>query len=126
VEKAALELKMENTTMFGVSSSLPRTVLKVHTPAPRRRHRSARRRFRHGQCAAVIHALTAAQLYIDSKVSTLVAAAESCGSNVHYVRAAIILLKADNASLISRVLAGRMPLLAAAAEAQPLVNLITA
>jgi hypothetical protein len=77
-------------------------------------------------CAAVVRALTAARLYRNGAVSTLVKAAEACGSNVAYVRAAATLLKADNASLIHDVLRGRVPLLAAAAEAQRLVNLITA
>jgi hypothetical protein len=98
----------------------------VTFPHRLRQRQSTRPRFRHGKCAAANRALTAARLYISNAIPTLAAAAEACGSNVHYVRAAIILLKADNAALVSDVLAGRVPLLAAAAEAKRLVNLVAA
>jgi len=105
-----------------VASSVP----KVQVLAQRRRHRSPRCHFRYGRRRAVVRAFTAARLYIANAVPTLEAAAESCGSNVAYVQAAIILLKAENASLMQDVLAGRVPILQAAREAQRLANLITA
>jgi predicted ATPase len=94
--------------------------------SPHRRRQSARRHFRHGQRAAAVRAFTAAQLYLNNTISTLEAAAEACGSNVAYVQAAIILLRADNASLVHDVRCGRVPILQAARKAQRLVNLITA
>jgi len=108
--------------MFEISPSVMGHAPKVQ----HRRYRSPRRRFRHGRCAAAVRALTGAHLYINKAVPTLQAAAEACGSNVNYVQAAIILLKADNAALVSDVRAGRVPLVQAAREAERLVNLITA
>jgi hypothetical protein len=93
---------------------------------PRQHRQSARRRFRHGQRAAAVRAFTAARLYTNNAVPTLVAAAESCGSNVAYIQAAIILLKADNTSLVAEVLAGRVSILQAAREAKRMVSLVTA
>src|SRR5262245_16763720 len=82
---------------------------------PRRRQRaSARRRFRHGWCAAVVRAFTGARLYLDKKAQTLVRAAEDCGSNVQYVRAAIVVLEDGSLHEQSLVLTGHLPLLAAA------------
>jgi hypothetical protein len=99
----------------------------IATPKVQRRHyRSSRRQFRGDQRRAVIRALTAARLYLSGAIPTLAAAAEACGSNVAYVQAAIILLKADNASLVHDVRAGKVPILQAAREAERLVNLITA
>jgi hypothetical protein len=112
--------------MSEVSLSVLNTVLKVQPPALHRRYRSPRRHFRHGQRAAVVRAFTAARLYLNNAVPTLEAAAESCGSNVAYVQAAIILLRADNTSLVRDVRCGRVPILQAAREAQRLANLITA
>ena len=48
------------------------------------------------------------------------------GLDVAYVQAAIVLLKADNASLVSDVLAGRVSILQAARSARRLVDLVTA
>jgi hypothetical protein len=96
------------------------------TKGSRRRRQSARRHFRHGQCAAALRAITGARLYLKGATPTLAVAAESTGSNVAYIQAAIILLRADNASLVSDVLAGRVPLLQAAREAKRLVDLVTA
>lgn len=50
----------------------------------------------------------------------------SCGSNVRYVRAAVALLRAEDATLLHRVTEGRMPLLVAAAEAKRLAALVDA
>ena len=74
-----------------------------------------------------VRAFTAARLYLnDDAVPTLAAAAESCGSNVAYVRAAITLVKTDNPALVSDVLAGQVPILQAAAQVRPVVDLVTA
>ena len=88
------------------------------TPSvPKRQTRPYRprgRQYRRGRCAAALRALTAAQLYLDDKINTLKAAAKSCGSNVVYVRAAVVLLQAEDVVLVQRALRGAMPLLAAA------------
>src|SRR5262245_6417653 len=112
--------------MLEVNTSLLSSVPKVQVLAQRRRYRSSRRRSSHGRCAAAVRGFTGARLYLNSAVPTLEAAAEACGSNVAYIQAAIILLKAENASLIQDVVAGRVPILQAAREAHRLVNLITA
>jgi hypothetical protein len=52
--------------------------------------------------------------------------AEACGSNVRYVQAALVLIKSENADLLSRVLKGHAPLLATAAQAQRVANLVSA
>ena len=96
------------------------------SPRPRRTRRSARRHFRHGQCAAVLRAITAAKLYSTGGITTLEKAAESCGSNISYVRAAIVLLKAENVTLLNRVLSGDAPLVGAAQQAQRMADLISA
>ena len=90
------------------------------------RRRSSRRHFRNGQQAAVIRAVTAAKLYLGGAVPTLAAAATACGSNVHYVGAAVILLKSENSTLLSRARCGAVPLLAAAREAKRVARLISA
>ncbi len=80
----------------------------------RRQRASARRHFRHGWRAAVVRAFTAAGLYLNEQVPTLTAAAERCGSNVLYVRAAIVLIKHETLIEQERVLRGDVPLLVAA------------
>src|SRR5262249_51324727 len=84
---------------------------------PRRQRASARRHFRHGWRAAVVRAFTAAGLYLNEQVPTLTAAAERCGSNVLYVRAAIVLIKHEALIEPGRVLRGHVPLLVAANQA---------
>jgi hypothetical protein len=59
-------------------------------------------------------------------VPTLAAAADSTGSCPAYVQAAVVLLKADNASLTAEVLDGRVSLLQAAAQVRRMVDLVTA
>jgi len=94
--------------------------------SPRRRQRaSARRHFRHGCRAAAARAFTAAEIYLDKKVPSLAAAAMHCGSNVQYVRAAIVLIQNATAppqQMRQWVLEGRMPLLAAAHAAKQLAS----
>jgi hypothetical protein len=90
------------------------------TPGSRRqrasvRHRqSPRRHFRSGRRAAAVRATTGARLYLDGKAPSLAAAAEACGSNIHYVRAAVDLLQADDPTLLNMVMAGRVSLIGAA------------
>jgi hypothetical protein len=91
-----------------------------------RQRQSARRRFRHGQRAAAVRAFTGARLYLNCAVPTLAAAADSVGSCPAYIQAAVILLKADNASLAAEVLAGRVSILQAAAQVRRMVDLVTA
>jgi hypothetical protein len=95
---------------------------------PRRQRKSSRRHFRHGLRAAAVRAFTAASLHLHKSplVSALASAAECTGSNVSYVRAATVLLKANNTSLIGEVMAGRIPLLQAASQVRHLVNLVEA
>jgi hypothetical protein len=89
----------------------------------RRQRASARRHFRRGWRAgviraAVIRAFTGAELYLDKRFSTLAKAADACGSNVHYVRAAITLIQDRTArcptTVRDSVLVGHVPLLVAA------------
>jgi hypothetical protein len=75
--------------------------------------------------AAAARAFAAAEIYLDKKVPSLAAAAMHCGSNVQYVRAAIVLIQNATAKpqeLRQWVLEGRMPLLAAARAARQLAS----
>jgi hypothetical protein len=90
------------------------------------KHRSARRHFRHRQRAAVIRACTAARLYLIGEFPSLEAAAVGCGSNIQYVRAAVVLLEAENATLFQQVLRGDISLLAAARQARQVGKLVAA
>jgi hypothetical protein len=92
----------------------------------RRQYRSARRHFRHDLSAAALRASTGARLLAAGAVPSLTLAAASCGSNVAYVRAMAVLLKSENTPLLERVLAGDMPVLAAAAQTRRLADLIDA
>ena len=65
-------------------------------------------------------------MYLNKAVPTLASAAECVGSNVQYIKAAIVLLKAEDPALLSRALRGHVPLLAAAKQARCLVELIAA
>ena len=96
----------------------------VQKRAQRRTHRSSRCRFRNGQRAAVVRALTAAKLYLNGEVPTLEAAAACCGSSVVYVRAAVILIKAENSAMLMAVRAGTVPLRAAAKQLKQVAQLV--
>ena len=87
---------------------LERTLYRA--PAPRRQRLSPRRRFRNGHRAAVVRATTGARLYLDGRVPSLAAAAEACGSNILYIRAAIVLLRATDPSLLTSAMAGLVSL----------------
>ena len=87
------------------------------SPTPRRQRASPRRHFRHGWRAAVVRAFTGAGLYLNGQVPTLTAAAERCGSNPLYVRAALVLIKHETLIEQESVLRGHVPLLMAANQA---------
>jgi hypothetical protein len=97
----------------------------LYRPTRSRRQR-VRRHVRHGVCTAALRSVTAAKLYIAGTTPNLLKAAESCGSNVTYVRAAVVVLRAENSVLLDRVLRGHIPLLAAASQVEKLVGLIAA
>jgi hypothetical protein len=84
--------------------------------------------FRHGQRAAVTRALTGGKILLGQSVRapSLARAAELVGSNIHYVEAAVWVLQAEDPALLADVLAGRKPLLDAAAKARGRAELITA
>jgi hypothetical protein len=90
------------------------------------RHRSPRRHLRNGERAAVIRAMTAAKLYLDQTAPTVVFAATACGSNAHYVRAAVTLMKAENLTLVDRVAKGHVSLLQAARDVKQLAGRVNA
>jgi len=87
---------------------------------------SVRRQFHDGHRRAAVRAITGARLYLSKNVPTLRGAAEACGSNVHYVKAVITLIRAENATLLERVIAGKVSVLAAAREVGRLANLVAA
>jgi hypothetical protein len=86
--------------------------------------RSSRRHFRCGVCAAALRAVSAAQTYLGEGI-TLEEAAARHGSGVAYLRAAITLIKSADEGLINAVLAGDIPIMAAAKTVAPLVTLLT-
>jgi len=90
-----------------------------------RKYRSARRHFQGGQRAAVIRAATAAQIYLVHRKS-LADAALCCGSNPHYVHAAVIVLQSEDEPLLQRVLSGDVSLLAAAKQVRQVAELVAA
>jgi hypothetical protein len=100
------------------------------TPHRRRqsstRRRSSRRHFKGGQSAAALRAITGARLYLDKSIPTLAGAAVSVGSNIAYVKAAVVLVKSENQILLDRVLEGHVTLLAAAAQVQRVADLVSA
>jgi hypothetical protein len=105
------------------------SIFKVHQRLrqPSRYRRSARRHvLDNGQRAAVLRAVTAGRLYTTGQVSSLQTAAESCGANLAYVQAAVVLLKAEATHLLERVLRGEENLLTAAARAKRVASLLDA
>ena len=71
--------------------------------------RKPKSQFRHGQRVAVMRALTGASILLGLPVkrSSQARAAEIVGSNLHYIEAAITVLKAEDPALLADVLAGR-------------------
>ena len=84
------------------------------------------RRLLCGTSVAALRALTAAVQYLNGEVPTLGAAVAACGSNVHYVAAAVVLIKANDTALITQVLNGSVPLLRAAKSVEQAVRLVEA
>ena len=90
-------------------------------PAPgtkrtgRKRHRP---QIHHGQRRAALQGVTAARAYLAKLpwAPTIAIAAECCGSNPAYVRATIILLKAEDERALEMVLRGSWSLLETAAR----------
>lgn len=100
-----------------------------HPHGQHRPYQRRGRRIRNGQCAAALRADTAARILLGRLVEadySLADAARMCGSNVHYVAAAITLIESENISLISMVREGRVPLLDAAASVKKRLALIKA
>jgi hypothetical protein len=94
-----------------------------------RRYQSSRRHFRHERRAAALRAFTGAQLYLGGEMtppSSMTEAAEMVGSHRGYVEAATVLLKAENLTLVNKVLDGEMPLLEAARMVKAMVSLVDA
>jgi hypothetical protein len=91
-----------------------------------RRNRSSRRYFEHGYRRAVWRAFTAAERYAQGEAHTLHDAAESCGSNVRYVVAALKIQAVEDLDLEMAILADKVRLLDAAAALTPLANLMVA
>jgi hypothetical protein len=98
--------------MLTLSSYLPLTTNKIQT----HRYRARGRLMQNGLCVRALRAFAAAEDYLAGRCPTLLAAALCHGSNIGYVRAAITVLKADDARLVRRVLRGHEPLLKAAAS----------
>jgi hypothetical protein len=92
----------------------------------RRRHRSARRHYDHGQRLAVLRALTAASLRLNGAFSSLAQAAAACGSGVVYVKAAVAILRSEDVSIRDQVLTGRLSLLAAASLVEKRSKIVAA
>ena len=94
------------------------------------RNRSERQRpgrqIRNGQRAAALKAIAAAKFYLRGDYPTIEIATESHGVCIGYVRAAEVLLRAGNKTVIDRVLSGKLPLLAAADELRRMVELVEA
>src|SRR5262249_17073402 len=93
--------------------------------AYRRARQSRRSRSRNGICLAAVRALTGAKLPLQYDI-TLLQAALSTGSNVHYVEAGEILIKSGDVSLIKSVVAGDIPILEAAKSVKAQVRAVEA
>jgi hypothetical protein len=94
-----------------------------------RTYRRRNRYIRNGECAAALRADTAARILLGRLVEvdySLADVSRMCGSNVHYVAAAITLIESENTSLMSMVRQGRVPLLDAAASVKKRVALVKA
>jgi hypothetical protein len=103
----------------------------MHAPyAPRHSggqspHRT-RPRFRNGQRAAALQAIVAARLWRGVTADTQAKAANMCGVCLTYVIAAAIVLDGGDTELVADVLAGRVPLLKAAAHVKKRTRLLRA
>jgi hypothetical protein len=98
----------------------------VNGGASRASYRKSRRLMRDGVCAAALRAVTGARVYKAGEAKTLPKAAAMSGSCPAYVQAALVLIEADNHTLIDQVLTGRLPILAAARQVKQLSKLVDA
>jgi hypothetical protein len=73
-----------------------------------------------------LQAITGARLLAAGMARTIAEAAACTGSNLTYVHAAVILLKAENEILVNQVLVGRISLLRAAQQARRVADLVHA
>jgi hypothetical protein len=84
----------------------------------------------HRRCARrhspALQAITGARLLAAGMARTIAEAAACTGSNLTYVHAAVILLKAENEILVNQVLVGRISLLRAAQQARRVADLVHA
>jgi len=90
------------------------------------RRRSSRQHIRDGVCLAALRAFTGAELYRAKEELTLGEAALKVGSNVDYIRAAVVLLELGDQVWIDRVLRGNCSILTAAASVEGFVKLVNA
>jgi hypothetical protein len=109
-----------------VSMMLERGSIYSSPPKMASPYRRRNQHMRYGVRAAALRAVTAARLYLAGTIPNLLKAAESCGSNVCYVRAAIAVLRSENAVLLDRVLRGHVSILAAANRVRRVVALLAA
>jgi hypothetical protein len=88
---------------------------------------SPRQQVRDGVCKAALRAFVGAELYRgDQWKLSLKETALCVGSNIHYLRAALVLLDHGDLDLIDRVLHRERDILLAARSVAPLVKLLTA
>ena len=73
-----------------------------------------------------LQAITGARLFAAGMVNSITKAAASVGSTPANVHAAVILLKAENQTLIAKVLAGDVSLMRAAKQARRVADLVAA
>ena len=92
----------------------------------RRKRQSPHRQIRNGRRSAAVRAFTGAQLIRSKIAPSVAAAAERCGSNAAYIRAASAILESENKGLLADIINGRVPLLGAAREVQRLGALVSA
>jgi hypothetical protein len=118
-------LKEGPKIMLDITNLSPKIQFHVGRRPRPRKYRSARRHFQGGLRAAVIRAVTAAQIHLEHGKS-LADAALRCGSNPHYVHAAVIVLQSEDKALLHRVLSGDVSLLAAAKQVQQVAKLVAA
>jgi hypothetical protein len=104
-------------------------MMMLFSPGPnravRRARQSSRARTRNGICKAAARAFTGGQLYVQGQM-TLAQAAISVGSNVHYIMAAVLLIKSHDMRLIDDAVHGNISIQAAAKLVEPQVMAIEA
>lgn len=112
-----------STVMPAGATALPANS-KALVPVKHQRHYQARgRRFRHGVCEAALRAVTAARMLLRGEFSSLIEAADGCGSCPQYVVYGRTILESGNPALLEDVLAGNVPLREAAEREWNVVQL---